>query len=188
MPDLFSGDAIDPTQLEAGLNLTSWLALHSPEKIDGIIKSTVGYVRNDLGIKRVGAVGYCFGGKYVPRWLKGEEGGVDVGFIAHPSNLNEEEIAGVRRSLGIAAGSKFCPHCSHTFRDIGSLRMVWEKSLADGLFLALDASFNSTAKAKAESILTRNNVTFQSNLYAGAPHGFGVRVNQSIPQQAYAKQ
>jgi dienelactone hydrolase len=124
MPDLFSGDAIDPTQLEAGLNLTSWLALHSPEKIDGIIKSTVGYVRNDLGIKRVGAVGYCFGGKYVPRWLKGEEGGVDVGFIAHPSNLNEEEIAGVRRSLGIAAGSKFCPHCSHTFRDIGSLRMV----------------------------------------------------------------
>jgi hypothetical protein len=34
----------------------------------------------------------------------------------------------------------------------------------------------------------KNNVTFQSNLYSGAPHGFGVRINQSIPQQAYAKQ
>jgi dienelactone hydrolase len=53
---------------------------------------------------------------------------------------------------------------------------------------ALDASFNATAKARAESILSTNNVTFQSNLYYGAPHGFGVRVNQSIPQQAYAKQ
>jgi hypothetical protein len=53
---------------------------------------------------------------------------------------------------------------------------------------ALDGSFNSTAKAKAESILMMNNITFQSNLYSGAPHGFGVRVNESIPQQAYAKQ
>jgi dienelactone hydrolase len=53
---------------------------------------------------------------------------------------------------------------------------------------ALDASFNATAKVKAESLLGANNVTFQSNLYAGAPHGFAVRVNQSIPQQAYAKQ
>lgn len=54
--------------------------------------------------------------------------------------------------------------------------------------IALDASFNATAKAKAEAILNKNNVTFQTNLYYGAPHGFGVRVNQSIPVQAYAKQ
>ena len=53
---------------------------------------------------------------------------------------------------------------------------------------ALDAAFNATAKARAESILSSNNVTFQSNLYYAAPHGFAVRVNQSIPQQAYAKQ
>jgi hypothetical protein len=36
--------------------------------------------------------------------------------------------------------------------------------------------------------LNGNNVTFQTNLYYGAPHGFGVRVNQSVPQQVYAKQ
>lgn len=54
--------------------------------------------------------------------------------------------------------------------------------------LALDASFNSTAKAAAETILQSNNVTFQSNLYAGAPHGFAVRANLSVPLQAYAKQ
>jgi dienelactone hydrolase len=53
---------------------------------------------------------------------------------------------------------------------------------------ALDASFNATAKTKAESMLTANNITYQSNLYAGAPHGFAVRVNQSVPVQVYAKQ
>lgn len=54
--------------------------------------------------------------------------------------------------------------------------------------IALDASFNTTAKAKMESILTSNNITYQSNLYAEAPHGFATRVNLAIPQHAYAKQ
>jgi dienelactone hydrolase len=117
MPDLFAGDAISPSELESGLNLTGWLALHGPAEIDAIIKSTVGYVRGEMGAQRVGAVGYCFGGKYVPRWLKAEEGTVDVGFIAHPSNLMETELEGVRGDLGIAAGSKFSHYslsCSET--------------------------------------------------------------------------
>lgn len=55
--------------------------------------------------------------------------------------------------------------------------------------IALDSSFNSTQKARAESILSSNNVTFQSNLYYAAPHGFAVRViNSSVPEQVYAKQ
>jgi len=53
---------------------------------------------------------------------------------------------------------------------------------------ALDASSHATAKARAESLLAAGNVTFQSNRYAQAPHGFGVRVNQSVPAQVYAKQ
>jgi len=157
MPDLFAGDAISVEEQEAGLNLTEWLTLHPPTEIDRIIKSTIQYVKGELGFERVGGVGYCFGGKYVPRWLTGDAEGIDIGFIAHPSNLNEGEISGVKNGLSIAAGT-------------------------------LDRSFNSTAKAKAESILLQNNVTFQSNLYSGAPHGFAVRINESIPQQAYAKQ
>lgn len=54
--------------------------------------------------------------------------------------------------------------------------------------LALDESFNATAKVKAESILEENQIPFQSNLYYGAPHGFAVRANLSDPLQAYAKQ
>lgn len=54
--------------------------------------------------------------------------------------------------------------------------------------IALDASFNATAKSRAESILNANNITFQTNLYSQAPHGFAVRPNLTVPQQAYAKQ
>lgn len=54
--------------------------------------------------------------------------------------------------------------------------------------IALDATFNATAKTRAESILSMNNITFQTNTYAQAPHGFAVRPNMRIPQQAYAKQ
>jgi len=155
MPDLFAGDAISVEEQEAGLNLTSWLAEHPPSEIDRIITTTLAAMKANFGVEKVGGLGYCFGGKYVPRFLK--EGGLDLGFIAHPSNLQEAEIGGIKRPISIAAGT-------------------------------LDGSFNATAKFRAEEILKTNNVTFQSNLYYGAPHGFAVRINQSAPLQAYAKQ
>jgi dienelactone hydrolase len=111
MPDLFAGDAISVEEQEAGLNLTSWLAEHPPSEIDRIITTTLAAMKADFGVEKVGGLGYCFGGKYVPRFLK--EGGLDLGFIAHPSNLQEAEIGGIKRPISIAAGSKFC-HFSTT--------------------------------------------------------------------------
>ena len=52
-------------------------------------------------IKRIGAVGYCFGGKYVVRHLV--PGRVDVGFTAHPSHVDESELKGILGPLAIAA-------------------------------------------------------------------------------------
>lgn len=107
VPDLFAGDPVSVEEQEAGLNLTQWLALHPQPAIEAVINSTVQYVRKELGIKKVGGVGYCFGGKYVGRWLKGDESGLDMGFVAHPSNLLESEIQAIAGPLSIAAGSEF---------------------------------------------------------------------------------
>lgn len=106
MPDLFKGDAISVEEQEAGLNLTEWRALHPTPEIDSIINTTIGYLRSELNVERIGGLGYCFGGKYVPRFLTAS-GGIDIGFIAHPSSLTEAEIGGVTKGLSIAAGSKF---------------------------------------------------------------------------------
>ncbi|KAF2270496.1 alpha/beta-hydrolase [Lojkania enalia] len=103
MPDLFKGDAIPVTTPEGGLNLTEWRARHPTAEIDSIIASTISYMRNELGATRIGGVGYCFGGKYVPRFLA-EGKGLDVGFIAHPSSLETAEIQGIAGPITIAAG------------------------------------------------------------------------------------
>lgn len=109
MPDLFRGDAISVEEQEAGLNLTGWLAEHPMSEIDSIVNTTIEYMRAELGVEQIGGLGYCFGGKYVPRFLT-ENGGIDLGFIAHPSNLQEAEIGGITKGISIAAGSKLIPH------------------------------------------------------------------------------
>ncbi|KAF2710048.1 alpha/beta-hydrolase [Pleomassaria siparia CBS 279.74] len=155
-PDLFKGDAVPVSSPEGTLNLTEWRTRHPTEEIDSIVASTITYIRSELGVQRIGGVGYCFGGKYVPRFLADGKG-IDVGFIAHPSGLLATEIQSIAGPISIAAGE-------------------------------LDTAFNVTGRRAAEDILTAKNTTYQTTLYAGAPHGFAVRVDLNIPRQKYAKE
>lgn len=183
MPDLFRGDAVPANALEAGLNLTSWSARHPVSDVDSIIAKTIAYMREELGVRKIGAVGYCFGGKYVPRWLA-EGKGIDVGFIAHPSNLMEDEIRGIEGKISIAAGRKY----SLTSSLLSTSFLKKKNAFADFEVVELDNAFNATARRSAEEILGSKNVTFQSTLYSGAPHGFAVRPNLTVPVQKYAKE
>ncbi|KNG83966.1 dienelactone hydrolase family protein [Aspergillus nomiae NRRL 13137] len=102
IPDLFRGDAIKLSDMESGkANLPAWLPNHQPSHVDPVVESTVKYVREELGAKRVAAVGYCFGAKYVCRHMK--EGKIDVGFNAHPSFVTHEELGAITGPLSIAA-------------------------------------------------------------------------------------
>ncbi|ORY06766.1 dienelactone hydrolase [Clohesyomyces aquaticus] len=158
VPDLFHGDAVPANALEGpGFDFPAWIAKHPVSESDSVIAKTLAYMRGELGVKKVGAVGYCWGGKYVPRFLKGDAGGIDVGFIAHPSNLDDGEIEGMVGPISIAAGD-------------------------------LDDAFNATRRRTAEDILIKKNTTYQTSLYAGAPHGFGVRVDLMNKRQKFAKE
>ena len=48
-----------------------------PRTVDPIYETVIQHLRGQVGVKRLGAAGYCFGGKYVCRWLK--PGGADAG-------------------------------------------------------------------------------------------------------------
>lgn len=50
-------------QLERGVDIMAWLKDYTTEAVDPIAAATIKYVRETLGVKRVGAVGYCFGAK-----------------------------------------------------------------------------------------------------------------------------
>nr|KMM71168.1 dienelactone hydrolase family protein [Coccidioides posadasii RMSCC 3488] len=92
MPDFFRGE---PWTLNSDMSkLMGW-------DIDPIVEAAVKYLREEKGYKKIAAVGYCFGAKYVCRFMK--QGKIDVGFIAHPSFVTDEELAGITGPLSIAA-------------------------------------------------------------------------------------
>lgn len=71
--------------------------------VDPIIESVIKVLREEMGVKKLAAVGYCFGGKYVCRWLREGEGKIDVGYVAHPSFVDKQELEDVNGPLSIAA-------------------------------------------------------------------------------------
>ncbi|KAH7305479.1 dienelactone hydrolase [Stachybotrys elegans] len=106
MIDLFNGDALKLNQAE-GLDLQTWISHgrdhkgpHTPKEIDPIVEQALGYMRNELGFERIGSVGYCFGAKYVVRHYSN---GIQAAFLAHPSFVDEEELARVNGPISIAA-------------------------------------------------------------------------------------
>ncbi|EED20918.1 dienelactone hydrolase family protein [Talaromyces stipitatus ATCC 10500] len=104
MPDLFHGDAIPADAFEKGpVDLKPWLEKHSVETVDPVIERTIKYLREEKGVQRIGAVGYCFGGKYVVRFLADRSPAVDTGYIAHPSFIADDELAAIQKPLAITA-------------------------------------------------------------------------------------
>lgn len=102
IPDIFNGDKFDP-----GVDLMTWIREgsagdnpHTPEAVDPIIVASIKALKETYGATKIGAVGYCFGAKYVVRHY---ENGIDVGFMAHPSFVEREELAAITGPLSIAA-------------------------------------------------------------------------------------
>ena len=108
MPDLFAGDPVTLPR-PANFDLQAWLAgktasgqAHGVPETEPHVTAAIKYLREQRGCARVGAVGYCFGAKFVVRAM-GARGGVDVGFVAHPSLVEEAELEAIRGPLSIAA-------------------------------------------------------------------------------------
>ncbi|KAF4951853.1 hypothetical protein FSARC_12803 [Fusarium sarcochroum] len=105
IPDLFNGDVL-PSPMPEGFDVMGWInkggdgnSPHLPPQIDPVIVETIKYFK-EQGATKIGAVGYCFGAKYVVRNYKE---GIDVGYTAHPSFVEEEELAAITGPLSIAA-------------------------------------------------------------------------------------
>lgn len=156
LPDLFFGDWVEMNAF-AGVDLARWKEgaygargiAHDPASIDPVVAACVAKMRGPLGLGRVAAVGYCFGAKYVVRFLVGEGKGaggecVDAGFLAHPSFVDEEELRAVKGPVAVAASE-------------------------------IDGIFTAELRHKSEEILAEIGVPWQICLYGGVSHGFAVR-------------
>jgi dienelactone hydrolase len=111
MPDIMANDI--PTE-KPDFNYLSWFPRHPVSVADNIVEKTIKYMKNEMGIKKIGVVGYCYGGKYAVRTLK-QGGGVDAVFVAHPTLLESAELEAVTGPLSIAAaGTFFCSYLQAT--------------------------------------------------------------------------
>ena len=87
-----------------------WINTEMPHvpTVDPIMEATIKELRGSYGVKKLGGVGYCFGGKYVCRWLK--EGKLDAGYTAHPSFVEADEVKGIEGPLSISAAGTIHIH------------------------------------------------------------------------------
>lgn len=102
MPDLFHGD---PVSLNRGgdFDFPKWLQGHGKETVDPIVEASITELREKYKVKKIAAVGYCFGAKYVVRHLHPKQNKIDVGFAAHPSFVEADELKAIGGPFAIAA-------------------------------------------------------------------------------------
>jgi dienelactone hydrolase len=135
IPDIFNGDPVPFEHLispgsKGPIDIMAWVGTHPIDSVDPIVEKTIKGLKS-LGAENIGAVGYCFGAKYVVRFLA-QGRGVDAGFIAHPSFVSAEELEASKGPLSIAAAgefllfflfllvpshSTFLPSCCQLFKD-----------------------------------------------------------------------
>lgn len=64
LPDLFNGGQISTDDMDnKRINIPEWLQGYQPPVVDPIVAKTIKYMRETLGIKKIAAVGYCFGAR-----------------------------------------------------------------------------------------------------------------------------
>ncbi|KAH8749248.1 esterase/lipase [Diaporthe sp. PMI_573] len=108
MPDLFHGDPV-PLNHPEEFDIMAWIngacnknkIAHLPGSIDPVVEKSLSVMRSKYGCKRIGAVGYCFGAKYVVRFLDDKK--LNAGFTAHPSFVEKAELEAIKAPLTIAA-------------------------------------------------------------------------------------
>lgn len=157
---------------------------HTPEAVDAVVQAGIKYLTEDKGVKKLGSVGYCFGAKvsqppppqeitplalffflginpemmcsqYVARHYPA----IQAGYMAHPSWVSEEELAGFKAPLSIAAAQD-------DFIFTTELRQRSEEILK---------------QRPADQ-------PWQINVYSGVQHGFATRCDLSQKNQKWAKE
>ncbi|RGP61375.1 hydrolase dienelactone hydrolase, partial [Fusarium longipes] len=103
--DTHNGDPV-PLQMPDGFDIMKWFNQgssgnnpHTVDAVDPIIVAGIKYLKS-IGATKIAAVGYCIGAKHLIRHYKS---GIDVGFIAHPSFVESDELASITGPLSIAA-------------------------------------------------------------------------------------
>ncbi len=102
---MFDGKPAPMDFTTPGFNATEFTLAHGPNATDPILATAVAYLQT-TGVEKIATTGYCYGGRYAFRMLAAGKG-VDAGFAAHPSLLEDSEIMAITHPMSVAAAGKF---------------------------------------------------------------------------------
>ncbi|CDO94433.1 unnamed protein product [Kluyveromyces dobzhanskii CBS 2104] len=155
IPDILFSDEI--VSLDGSFDFKSWLDRHNSEKTHGIIQDFLTKLKQDTDPKKIGVIGYCFGGKYALLQINETAGLADAAAIAHPSFVNIGEVEA-----------------------IGKKPLLISAAETDNLFTA------ELRQQTVETLIKQGSI-YQINLFSGVSHGFAVRGDLNEPQVRYAQ-
>jgi dienelactone hydrolase len=118
--------------------------------------------------------------KYAVRLL--QDDGVDAAYVAHPSLVDAEELAAIKRPLSIAAAGKL-----GYLTDLSVCSPILQ-SMTDNNYAETDSIFPTAKRHESEEILAKTGQPYQINLFSGVEHGFAVRADISKPIIRFAKE
>ncbi|KAL0571977.1 hypothetical protein V5O48_009979 [Marasmius crinis-equi] len=157
-PDYLNGDPVPAD--DPNFNITAWSVNHGAAQTLPPLRAVLGALRGS-GVKRIGATGYCFGGRYSTTLSQTNE--IEVGIMAHPSSLI------VPDDFNIIVANSSVPIEIHS---------------AD-----LDTGFTPQLGQVTDRVMADYKPGYQRFAYAGVGHGFAVRpANASDPVQIKAMQ
>lgn len=154
--DLFDGDAAVPN---SDMSLPDWFKNHGPEATLPLIEKVANRLKSQ-GITDFGAVGYCFGGKYV--FHDAQLNRIKVGAVCHPSLLeNPQDILKLKETGKVPILINSCED---------------------------DRQFPIEFQKVADEILGDGKYTpgYKRTYYPGATHGFGCRADLKNPKEKFA--
>jgi len=108
LPDFFDGEIVTPKMMEdpeerAKFDIGAFMGRHAKEKREPEMAAVVKELKGELGFKKVGAIGFCYGGWAVFRLAAKGNALVDCISTSHPSGVTKEEIDNISVPVQICA-------------------------------------------------------------------------------------
>ncbi|KAF8206777.1 dienelactone hydrolase [Mycena galopus ATCC 62051] len=153
-PDILQGDPIPADALlgPGGFDLAGWLKTHGAEYARPPLDNVLAALKIN-GVKSVGAVGYCYGGRWV--FDLAFDGAITAAAVAHPSLLKIP--ADLERYVATAKAPLLINSCE------------------------VDPQFPSEAQAAADKIFADFEPGYKRPYFEGCTHGFAVRGDLNNP-------
>ncbi|KII87465.1 hypothetical protein PLICRDRAFT_125453 [Plicaturopsis crispa FD-325 SS-3] len=155
IPDYLNGDSVptDALALE-NFDVAKWIQNHGPAQTRPPLDAVIAALKAD-GITKLGAVGYCFGGRYV--FDLAFDDVIQVSVVNHPSLL--EAPGDLQKYRDVAKAPLLINSCELDDQYTFEKQKIGDEILGDGKYAP----------------------GYERNYFAGCEHGFAVRGDLSNP-------